>query len=82
MVIHGTEEGNATFLCTALGGPGNVVIWKKSTSTDQVIANSSKLSILDLSVLDGGYYQCLVKNQAGEDRDIVTLNSRLLTVIT
>ena len=71
--IFGADGGNAEFTCTALGGPGNIIHWKKLTN-DMLVANSSRLSITDISVLGGGQYQCLVLNQAGNDTVTVTLN--------
>ena len=73
LVVDETNGGSAAFHCTALGGPGNVIYWKK-LSSDMIIANGTVLSLLDVTVSDSGDYQCLVVNEAGEDNFTVTLN--------
>lgn len=71
--INGINGGNASFDCFSLGGPQNVFTWTKLRS-NSVIANDSQLTIVDLMASDGGQYQCLVKNPAGEDSITATLN--------
>lgn len=74
--INGSHGGNATFNCFTLGGPQNMFTWTNLRSSS-VIINDSQLTLVDLMASDGGYYQCLVKNPAGEDNITTLLNGNI-----
>jgi len=59
-------QDNATFICSFLGGLGNVIEWAKDGS---VIAGeqSPMLSLRNISSDDGGSYSCTVMNSAGNE---------------
>ena len=71
--INGNHSGNATFSCTAMGGPGNMFSWTNLKS-NTVVVNGSELVVVDIIASDGGQYQCLAENLAGSDNTTVTLN--------
>ena len=71
---NGLPGGNATFFFSSLGGPGNYFTWIRQ-SDGMVVGNESQLTIIDLDAYDGGQYQCLVNNRAGNDTADVTLYS-------
>lgn len=68
---------NATFVCSSLGGPGNHFTWIRQ-SNGQVVGNESQLIITALESSDGGQYQCLVENSAGNDSTNVSLYSEFV----
>ena len=56
---------NITFLCTAMGGPGNSYMWLKE---DQIIINeTSHILVIEFvdAIIHGGTYTCVVSNTAG-----------------
>ena len=57
------DGDNVTFQCSALGGPGNVIVWQK----DRTVLNetSTTLTLTSVSSSDGGGYTCTVINLAG-----------------
>ena len=61
------ERGNdATFNCTAEGGPGNTYQWQQNgTNLDNETMQT--LAITQISVNDGDQYTCIVSNAAGND---------------
>ena len=61
------ERGNnATFNCTAQGGPGNTYQWQRNgTNLDD--ETTQTLAITRISVNDGDEYTCIVSNVAGND---------------
>ena len=61
------ERGNnATFNCTAEGGPGNTYQWQRNgTNLDNETMQT--LAITQISVNDGDQYTCIVSNAAGND---------------
>lgn len=76
MVINANDSGNATFTCSAMGGPGNTFSWTELRRA-AVIANGFELILENIMASDGGQYQCLVENIAGNDSVNVTLNGKL-----
>ena len=64
---------NATFMCLAQGGPGNMFSWSKLPD-GMTISESSELVIMVDSPSVGGTYQCTVENMAGNDSAIAVLN--------
>ena len=77
--INGNHSNNATFNCTALGGPGNLFSWIKLSSGNIVVFNNSELMLVGLMASDGGEYLCSVENQAGNDNSTITLNGKCIT---
>lgn len=59
-----------------MGGPGNQFAWMRQRD-GVAIGNMSRLTLDGLDAFDGGQYQCLVENRAGNDTSTVTLNSEL-----
>ena len=74
--FDGLPGDNVTFNCSSLGGPGNSFTWMKQNDK-QVIGSEPQLIITDLDALDGGQYQCIVENSAGNDSTDVTVYSEL-----
>ena len=56
--------------CTASGGPGNMFRWFKD---DMIVANTSILNISSISAADGGMYECVVNNTAGNSTANITI---------
>ena len=61
------ERGNnATFNCTAQGGPSNTYQWQRNgTNLDNETMQT--LAITQITVNDGDEYTCIVSNVAGND---------------
>ena len=58
------EYGDALILnCTASGGPDNMFFWYKDDVLFQ--SNNNILNITAVSAADGGLYECVVNNTAG-----------------
>ena len=60
-----------TLNCTASGGPDNMFFWYK----DDVLLQSSNniLNITAVSAADGGLYECVVSNTAGNSTADITV---------
>ena len=61
---------NATFVCSAMGGPANFYTWMMNEDT---IGNESTLVVRDIDASSGGFYTCMVSNAAGTDSAYITL---------
>ncbi len=76
-------NGTATFNCTAEGGPNNIFRWIRDTPSFQsniidfdnleVFSTEPELTLPLSTGTTGGYYSCVVFNDAGYDYDTVTL---------
>ena len=75
-ISNGLPGDNVTFNCSSLGGPGNTFTWMRQND-GQVVGSESQLTIIGLDAFDGGQYQCIVENRAGNDSTDVTLYSEL-----
>lgn len=73
--INSNDSGNATFICSAMGGLGNMFSWTKLRD-NVVVVNDSELVLMGIMASDGGQYLCLVENIAGSDNTTVTLNGK------
>ena len=62
-----------TFICSAMGGPGNTFSWTR-LSDGVTVGNMSSLTVSVEGADDGGMYRCEVTNLAGNGSDTVTLN--------
>ena len=60
----------ATLECSALGGPGNLFLWRKN---GKIIGNDSVLNLESINASDGGTYTCIISNAAGNDSVFATL---------
>ena len=61
------ERGETiTLACSSLGGPGNTFTWTQ-LSTGLQVSSEESLTVSVSSGADGGVYQCLVENDAGND---------------
>ena len=74
--LDGLPRDTATFYCRSMGGPGNNFTWMRQRD-GLVVGNESQLMITDLNASDGGQYQCIVENSAGNDSTNATLYSEL-----
>ena len=75
-VVNGYEGEDYESKCSARGGLDNQFIWTY-LRTDNLISNSTTLQVNNVNVLNGGDYECLVSNLAGNESKIFTLNSKL-----
>lgn len=64
---------NATFNCTAMGGPDNTYKWTH-INTGQTVGNEFELKIASTVASNGGSYRCVAKNNAGSDDSTSILN--------
>ena len=60
-----------TLNCAHSGGPGNMVHWLKDNSFQGTTDNT--LMINAVTADDGGIYQCVVNNTAGESSTEITI---------
>ena len=70
------EYGDSlTLNCTASGGPDNMLLWYK----DDILLQSSNnvLNITAVSAADGGLYECVVNNTAGNSTVSITIYGKL-----
>ena len=74
--IDAERNTNATFMCFAQGGPGNMFSWSKLPD-EVTITESSELVIMVDSASVGGTYQCTVENMAGSDSSTAVLNGEI-----
>ena len=67
------EYGDVLVLnCTASGGPDNMLFWYK----DDVLLKGNYENILELTAVsagDGGLYECVVNNMAGNSTTNITI---------
>ena len=77
--INAERNMNATFICTANGGPENMFSWSK-LSGGVMITKSSELVIMVNSASVGGTYQCTVENMAGNESATAVLNGEILCI--
>lgn len=68
----GLPGDSASFNCSSLGGPENMLTWMRQRD-GVVVGNESTLSLTELDGFDGGRYQCFVENRAGNGTASVTL---------
>ena len=84
-----TNLVNATFHCTAQGGPNTIYRWIRGSnplspiapplnvtsvlSTLNIVSDESRLVLKSIVGDDGGEYTCIAINEAGFDNDTVTL---------
>ena len=64
-----------TLTCTASGGPDNMFRWLKDGSSLEGNTNSI-LNILAVTAADGGVYECVVNNTAGNSSANITIYGR------
>ena len=69
------RQDNVTLNCTASGGPGNTVQWRRNGIT---LPNETSyiLEIFNISASQGGEYTCMVNNSAGIGSASVSINIR------
>ena len=78
--IDARRDMNATFECSADGGPGNMFSWSKLPD-GVIITESSDLVIMVDSASVGGTYQCTVENMAGYDSATAVLNGEIYAYV-
>ena len=61
-----------TLICMASGGPSNIFRWIK----DGIYTNGSTLIITEVTATDGGLYECIVNNTAGDSSANITIYGR------
>lgn len=74
-LINGIHGMDYSTLCSSLGGLGNEFQWIY-LRTDTQVALTPMLNFSDVSVLDAGYYECVVSNPAGNENATFRLNSK------
>ncbi len=60
-------DESVTFNCTGMGGPNNFYQWTHIDTVREILGNDSELTIAQVAASNGGTYQCLVWNAAGND---------------
>ena len=75
-LLNAVRNTTVPFTCTAEGGPGNVLTWTRLFD-GEIVSRDGVLMVLVDSPTDGSDYQCLVRNAAGSEAAIVTLNGKL-----
>ena len=71
------ENGDTLILtCTASGGPSNMFRWVKD-GDDITGSTNSMLNITDVTADDGGLYQCVVNNEAGNSSADINIYGRI-----
>ena len=69
------ENGDTLILtCTASGGPDNMFYWSKDG--DFLPSTDGILTIADITATDGGMYECVVNNTAGDGSSDITIYGR------
>ena len=58
---------NVTFNCTGMGGPNNYFQWTHIDTVREIVGYDSELTIAQVAASNGGSYECLVQNAAGND---------------
>ena len=74
-------EDDLLLTCTASGGPNNMFYWFK----DDVYLDGSTdgiLNITDVTADDGGLYECVVNNTAGNSSADITIYGESCTCIS
>ena len=70
--LNSERQMNQTFMCSALGGPGNTFTWTRLLDGMEV-SQMSDLTVVVDGADKGGYYQCTVQNDAGNETDDIIL---------
>ena len=65
--------------CLSEGGPELEYTW---TFSGDVIANTSMLTILNVTTFNGGDYTCSVSNDAGPNMETITVYSKFFVLYT
>ena len=77
MISNVTTNNVVTYTCYVDGGPGNSYQWIRLRD-NEVVSMAQELTSLDnTDPLDGGDYQCIVTNDAGNDTVMTTLNGEI-----
>ena len=61
-----------TLTCMASGGPSNMFHWVK----DGICTDGNTLIITKVTATDGGFYECIVNNTAGDSSANITIYGR------
>ena len=70
------ENGdNLTLSCTASGGPSNMFRWVKDDN-DIIVSTDSMLNLTDVTADEGGLYECVVNNDAGNSSASINIYGR------
>ena len=67
---------NLLLTCTASGGPSNMFHWVKD-GDDITGSTDSMLNLIDVTADDGGLYECVVNNEAGNSSADITIYGRI-----
>ena len=68
-----------TLTCGTSGGPDNTFSWSKDNNITS-IGNTSILSISPITPADGGVYQCMVSNDAGNSTTNITIYGKFVAL--
>ena len=77
-VINATRNTSVDFICSAMGGPGNIFTWTR-LSDEQEVSDEQTLQIFVMDAFDGSRYECLVENEAGNETTTVVLNGKTVS---
>ena len=76
MISNVTMNNVVNYTCYADGGPGNSYQWIRLRD-NVVVSMAQELTLVNTDPLDGGDYQCIVTNDAGNDTVMTTLNGEI-----
>ena len=76
MISNVTMNNNVTYTCYVDGGPGNSYWWIRLRD-NEVVSMTQEFTLNNTGPLDGGDYQCIVTNDAGNDTVMTTLNGEI-----
>ena len=63
-------SSTVNLICTTLGGPDNMFVWRKE---GMIVSNNSVLELTMITGSDGGIYECIVTNDAGYGIENITV---------
>ena len=75
-LVNSSQGNMETLMCTAQGGPGNTFTWTK-LDNPTFTSMTANVTITVMAASDGGVYQCLVMNSAGNDTAQTTLTGKM-----
>nr|XP_018666843.1 basement membrane-specific heparan sulfate proteoglycan core protein [Ciona intestinalis] len=81
------EVGSSVkFVCSVQNNENNAIVWKKVDGSeldfDRVITDDNTMMIHDITITDGGEYECSVSNDIGSSSATATLTVHSLPTVT
>ncbi len=75
-VVNSRRGETEALTCSSNGGPGNTFTWTRRPSAGSAVGNTSAINVTVGDASNGGMYECVVRNDAGNGSAITTINGK------